>query len=73
MSFNEKEKAERKQRNKDILIRLKRGEALMGDPKDTWFPIRPPIKKDDNALEVFSKGTKKKKDRRLKLVEESQE
>ena len=45
-----KEQWERSQRNRDILNRRLQGDALMGRPQDTWFPPRPSIKKDEEAV-----------------------
>jgi len=41
----------RKQRNLDILRRMRRGDSLrLIDPQLTWFPPRPHIKKDPIAI-----------------------
>lgn len=41
---------ERKKRNQDIIRRMKRGDPLQGRSSDTWFPPRPTIKKDKEAI-----------------------
>jgi hypothetical protein len=46
-----KEELERKKRNKSIIERLMRGETLATVPQSaTWFPPRPVIKKNQEAL-----------------------
>lgn len=41
----------RKVRNKELLQKMKNGEKLMSfDSQASWFPPRPPVKKDDKEL-----------------------
>jgi hypothetical protein len=46
----EKELKKRKDFNEDILKRLKAGEPLQDPSTLTWFPPRPIIQKDPNAI-----------------------
>ena len=46
----EKEKELRKQKNKDILERMKQGDPLQSPSQETWFPPRKIIKKDKKVL-----------------------
>lgn len=45
----------RKERNKDIIERMKKGEALNHgiEAGDTWWQPRPIIKKDEKAMEMI--------------------
>jgi hypothetical protein len=51
----------RRQHNQDILRRLRSGEALMSyDSKDSWYPPRPIIKKDEREMaRVYSRDDKR--------------
>jgi hypothetical protein len=69
MSLNDEKS--RKHHNDELLARFYRGESLaVVSPQSTWFPPRPIIKKDENALEVIFDINKKPK---LNLVNEDGE
>ena len=58
------DKKEREERNKDIVRRMKAGDPLCGtDVMESWFPIRPPIKKDKKEIErLYGKDEPKLKE-----------
>ncbi len=61
---------DRKNRNKDLINRMNKGESLANINLDeSWYPIRPKIKKDKEALD-FLNGTEKKKKKKLEEVKE---
>ena len=68
------DKEARKKRNESILKRVFRGESIaLYSVQDTWWPTRPVIKKDKNALNFSTGGCddRKGKDnstRRLSVV-----
>ena len=62
---------ERKKKNKDLLDRMKKGENLSSFSKEeSWFPRRPSIPKDQEAIEkLYGKDPDKHKPKpELKLV-----
>jgi hypothetical protein len=47
-----KDEERRKQENKDLVERMRRGDVLEKcKGSDTWFPVRPIIKKDEKEIE----------------------
>ena len=52
-----REAAERKRRNQDLMERFMRGESLQGKASETWFPPRPNIEKDMEAVKRLYKET----------------
>jgi hypothetical protein len=48
--FRTKEEIERAKRNRDIIRRKQQGDPLQGVSSETWFPPRPLIKKDEEAV-----------------------
>jgi len=56
----------RDERNKDIVKRMRGGDPLSSfDAMDSWYPIRPPIKKDEKEVEKLY-GKKKPAVREVK-------
>ena len=52
-----REKRKRKEKNDEILRKLKAGESLsLSQVRDSWFPPRPKIKKDTEAMRKLYKG-----------------
>lgn len=53
--LQKKVEASRKERNKDLILRMQRKEALWSyDSQASWFPPRPIVKKDmDHVRELY--------------------
>jgi len=62
---------DRKERNKDLIKRMKKGETLSSfSSESSWFPPRPTIQKDKKAMDkLYNKKEPAENKSKLKGVE----
>lgn len=59
--MNDLEKVRRKKKNEDIVKRMREGDTLSSyNSQNIWFPPRPVIKKDKNAMKIIHNDIDKK-------------
>lgn len=65
----DKDEKRRKSENDDLIRRMRMGESLVRvDVLDTWFPPRPTIKKDKDAIRRLYGVDDEQQDRLAKAV-----
>lgn len=65
----DKDEKRRKSENDDLIRRMRMGESLVRvDVFDMWFPPRPTIKKDKDAIRRLYGVDDEQQDRRAKAV-----